>query len=239
MNGVLTAWRRCLRSLRTNLLAGLIIWSLGIMIYLLYGYSILFQHYLDQIAELKKEFGYLYSAFSTGLFGGLIPFLALLTKGRIPKERKTQWFCFFLLFWSLKGVEVDAFYRLQSFCFGESAEFKVVLCKVVVDQFLYCVIWSAPVTAILYGWKDAAFKWSDVVVLKDPRKMTIETLFLLFSTWIIWIPAVAIIYSMPENLQIPLFNLTLCFFVLVITIADGGVEQRWRDRRDSNPRPPA
>jgi hypothetical protein len=76
------------------------------------------------------------------------------------------------------------------------------------------------------------------VVLKNFGLMLDEILFLLFSTWIIWIPAVTIVYSMPTNLQIPLFNLTLCFFVLVITIAEPKKE-KWRDRRDSNPRPPA
>ena len=216
------AWFRCLTSLRTNLLAGLIIWSIGILVYLLYGYSFIFQHYLDQIAGLKKEFGYLFSAFSTSLFGGLVPFFVLRLKGGVPLNRNIHWFLFFLLFWAFKGVEVDAFYRLQFFCFGESSQFKVVVYKVLVDQFVYCVLWSAPITAIFYGWKDADFKWSRLALIKDFKLMTEETLFLLFSTWMIWIPAVAIIYSMPENLQIPLFNLTLCFFVMVITVADLG-----------------
>ena len=209
MDRIVKAWIRCLCSLRTNLLAGLIIWSIGILVYFLYSNSAIFRDYLNQVAGLKKEFGYFYSAISTGLFGGVIPFLALLIKGKIPPNRISHWFCFFLFFWAFKGVEVDAFYRLQSFWFGETSEFKVVICKVLVDQFIYCVIWSAPVTAILYGWKDAKFKCSDIVVIRDLGEMMEETLFLLFSTWMIWIPAVAIIYSMPENLQIPLFNLTL------------------------------
>ena len=36
------------------------------------------------------------------------------------------------------------------------------------------------------------------------------------SAWIVWVPAVLIIYSLPANLQIPLFNLVLCFFSLVL-----------------------
>jgi hypothetical protein len=222
MNCVVKAWSRCLSGLLTNLLAGLIIWSIGILVYLLYDYSLIFQYYLDQIAGLKKEFGYLFSACSTSLFGGLVPFLVLRFKGRIPLNQNIHWLLFFLLFWAYKGVEVDAFYRLQSFCFGESSELKVVVYKVLVDQFVYCVLWSAPLTAIFYGWKDADFEWSNLALIKNFQLMAEETLFLLFSTWMIWIPSVAIIYSMPENLQIPLFNLTLCFFVLVITVADLG-----------------
>ena len=121
-------------------------------------------------------------------------------------------------------MEVDAFYRLQSFFFGASPEFKVVIYKVLVDQFVYCVIWSA-FNRNFYGWKDADFKWTDVVVFQKFGVMLDEILFLLFSTWIILIPAVTIVYSMPNNLQIPLFNLTLCFFVLVITLSEKSGEK--------------
>lgn len=218
MKLLLNAWKRCRVNLRANFVAGLIIWTIGATVYIGHENSDIFRNYLDEIADAKNEFGYIYSALSTGLFGGLIPFLALLAKGRIPFGRKYHWFLFFLLFWACKGVEVDAFYRLQSYLLGESPTFPVVFAKVLVDQFIYCVFWSAPITAIFYGWKDSGFCWSEVDVLKDLRQMIDESLFLLVSTWIIWIPAVSIIYSMPSNLQIPLFNLTLCFFVLVITI---------------------
>ena len=238
MGRISKAWSRSANGLRHNLFAGVFIWIVATLVYFFYKSSEVCQNQLDELARIKLEYGYLYSACATGLFGGLIPFLAMFFRGSVPPRRTFQWFLFFPLFWAFKGVEVDAFYRLQSFFFGASPEFKVVLYKVLVDQFVYCVIWSAPLTAIFYGWKDADFKWTDVVVLQNFGVMLDEILFLLFSTWIIWIPAVTIVYSMPNNLQIPLFNLTLCFFVLVITLSENA-ERNWRDRRDSNPRPPA
>jgi hypothetical protein len=39
----------------------------------------------------------------------------------------------------------------------------------------------------------------------------------IFSTWIVWLPAVTLIYMMPPALQLPLFNLVLCFFVLLLS----------------------
>jgi hypothetical protein len=220
MGRIAKAWRRSASGLRHNLFAGVLIWIVATLVYFMYQSSEVCKNLLNTLALIKLEYGYLYSAFATGIFGGLIPFLAVFFRGNFPPCRNLQWFLFFTLFWAFKGVEVDAFYRLQSFFFGASSEIQVVFYKVLVDQFVYCVIWSAPLTAIFYGWKDADFKWTDVVVLKNFGLMLDEILFLLFSTWIIWIPAVTIIYSMPTNLQIPLFNLTLCFFVLVITIAE-------------------
>jgi hypothetical protein len=220
MGRISKAWSRSANGLRHNLFAGVFIWIVATLVYFFYKSSEVCQNQLDELARIKLEYGFLYSACATGLFGGLIPFLAMFFRGSVPPRRTFQWFLFFPLFWAFKGVEVDAFYRLQSFFFGASPEFKVVLYKVLVDQFVYCVIWSAPLTAIFYGWKDADFKWTDVVVLQNFGVMLDEILFLLFSTWIIWIPAVTIVYSMPNNLQIPLFNLTLCFFVLVITLSE-------------------
>ncbi len=40
----------------------------------------------------------------------------------------------------------------------------------------------------------------------------------LVTTWCIWVPAVSFIYAMPSSLQVPLFNLVLCFFVLCVAI---------------------
>lgn len=195
------------------------IWSLGAGIFLGYENSKAFKNFLNHTAQLKNQYGYLYSAISTSLFGGVLPFILLLLRRRISSKRLVSWFLFFTIFWAIKGIEVDAFYRLQSYFLGNSSNWKVVSAKVIVDQFIYCVFWSAPVTALFYGWKDSDFCWSKVRALKEMGAWIDESLFLLVSTWIIWIPAVSIIYSMPANLQIPLFNLTLCFFVLVITIS--------------------
>ena len=56
------------------------------------------------------------------------------------------------------------------------------------------------------------------------RPSALEVARLLLSTWLVWIPATAIIYSLPSALQVPLFSLTLCFFVLLVSVfsADQG-----------------
>jgi hypothetical protein len=38
------------------------------------------------------------------------------------------------------------------------------------------------------------------------------------SNWLVWIPAVSVVYAMPAELQIPLFNLVLCFWVLLLAV---------------------
>ena len=214
------AWFRCRQSLRTNLITGVVLWSFGLLIILSYHWSPGFSRMLGNLGSLKKEWSYLYSCISTAFFGGLVPYLFLYYRGMLPVGCKLSWLLFFLMYWGIKGMEVDAFYRLQGYLFGYESTFITILTKVLVDQFVYCIFWSAPFTALFYGWKKAGFKF-----VKDPRWLSVrficeESIFLLISTWIIWIPSVSIIYAMPENLQIPLFNITLCFFVLVISVLE-------------------
>jgi hypothetical protein len=233
------AWERCRSNLLANLIAGIFLWVFGAAICFGYYNSISFASLLNQLGSAKTEFGYLYSAISTAIFGGLIPYFLLLFRKNVPHGKELGWFCFFAFFWAVKGIEVDAFYRLQSILFGDAQEKSVVVSKVLFDQFVYCVLWAAPTTAVFYGWKNANFNWGDVKEIKCFHALLKESVFLLVSTWLIWIPAVTIVYSMPPNLQIPLFNLTLCFFVLVISLFDnkgGGIDgTRTRDLRRDRP----
>ena len=174
--------------------------------------------FFDLVIKTKSEYGYWYSFVSTGLFGGFIPFLYLWGSGKIPVGMVFSYAAFFVLYWSVRGTEVDAFYRLQSILFGDELDWATILAKVFMDQFVYCILWAAPVTAIFYGWMDCGFSWSLFLQTTSIQSFLFEVGRLLLSTWLVWIPATAIIYSLPPALQIPLFSLTLCFFVLLVSV---------------------
>jgi hypothetical protein len=53
----------------------------------------------------------------------------------------------------------------------------------------------------------------------------------LMSTWAVWTPAVVIIYCLPPPLQIPLFNLVPCFWVIDGRIAESGRHPRPEETR--------
>lgn len=174
--------------------------------------------FFDFVMQTKKDYGYWYSFLATGFFGGFIPFLYLWGAGKIPVGMVSSYAVFFVLYWSARGAEVDAFYRLQSVLFGDGLDWVTILTKVFVDQFVYCILWAAPVTAFFYGWKDCGFSWSLFLRTNSKQSFLFEVGRLLLSTWLVWIPATAIIYSLPPALQIPLFSLTLCFFVLLVSV---------------------
>lgn len=212
-----TLWNRNLAGLKANLLPGIVLQLIGMSVVLVYYLVDSARWVFTGIAELKAAHGFLYSGVATGIFGGLIPFAYLRRSKQVPAERALAWGLFFVFYWGWRGMEVDAFYRLQDWLFGNALDLRTIASKVAVDQFLYCPLWSAPVTCVFYGWKDGGFTREAFRGQFNRRLFTVEIPGVLLAVWLVWIPATAIIYSLPLLLQVPLFNLVLCFFVLLVS----------------------
>lgn len=211
-------WVASRDSLRANVVPGILLSLIGVGVVFLYYRVEGLRDTFVWIGELRARHGFLYSGLATALFGGAIPFLFLWVNRRIPPGRVLGWGVFLVVFWAIRGMEVDAFYRLQAWKFGEEPNARTISVKVLVDQFVYCPFWSAPVTTFFYAWRDAGFSWKVLRPRLGRSFLIFEVPSVLLSIWVVWIPATAIIYSLPSPLQIPLFNLVLCFYVLLVSV---------------------
>lgn len=214
-------WSTSVQGVRANLVPGLALWFVGLGVVWLYYFVDSTEGLFLTITDLKVRHGYAYSGVATALFGGLIPFAYLWCSKRVPPGCALAWALFYVIYWAIRGIEVDALYRLQAWFFGNDTQWQTILTKVLVDQFIYCPFWSAPVTAICFGWRDSGFSWTRFKPRLTSRFFLFDIPSVLLSIWIVWIPATAIIYALPLPLQIPLFNLVLCFFVLLISVLSG------------------
>jgi hypothetical protein len=206
-----------LAGMKQNALPGLALWILALLLVCADWLSPSAHAVFQSVGMWKSRYGLAFSATTTAFFGGVVPFLFLLVSGRIRRDRLVAEFTFYMLFLAYKGVEVDLFYRLQSHLFGDHAAPGTILRKVLVDQFVYNPIWVAPTSALAFLWKESSFSWKVMKSRLGFDFMTFSVPVTLMSTWAVWIPAVAIIYCLPAPLQIPLFNLVLCFWVLVLS----------------------
>jgi hypothetical protein len=207
----------CFRGMRSNLRPALVLQAFALTIVCGYFWSAQVKAALDVVGELKVRYGYAYSALSTCLFGGLVPYAVLSLSGRIPHQRRWAELGFYALLWLWKGVEVDAFYRTQAGWFGEGSGVGTIAVKAFVDQFVYVPLWAAPSQVLLFTWKDAGFSLAQTRAAFRTQSLAERVLVVTFSTWVVWLPAVAIIYSLPSLLQVPLFNLVLCFWCLLMS----------------------
>jgi hypothetical protein len=205
-----------LRGMRRNLVPGLVLQATAVTTIVLYLRSAGAHAWLDSIGQAKLYYGYLFSALSTCLFGGVIPFLVLLAAGRTNKAPLVWQLLFYLVFWTWKGVEVDAFYRLQGALFGNDASFSVIVKKLLVDQFVYNPLWAGPTQVWCFLWYDSNFSRAAMRSRFDELSLGRRVVIVLFSSWIVWIPTVAVIYALPAALQVPLFNLVICFWSLLL-----------------------
>jgi hypothetical protein len=181
--------------MKQNALPRLALWTLALLLILADRILPAAHGIFQSIGMWKNRYGLVFSATTTAFFA----------------------LAFYLLFWAYKGIEVDLLYRLQSHWFGNHADLGTIARKVLLDQFVYNTLWSAPVSALAFLWKESAFSWTTMQSKLGSDFFTFLVPVTLMSTWAVWIPAVAIIYCLSPPLQIPLFNLVLCFWVLVLS----------------------
>lgn len=200
---------------------GLVLQAFAIALVAAYYWHAPTRSALDGLAAVKSRFGYAYSILSTALFGGAIPFLYMRLNPGTRKEGNWKVTppshgLFYLAFWAYKGFEVDLFYRIQGWLFGSLPTLGTIAKKVVMDQFVYCVFISTPFMIVAFFWKDTGFDGKRLRSLNLPGFLKATLPAALLGTWIVWIPAVTVIYCLPPALQIPLFNIVLCFYALMI-----------------------
>ena len=203
--------------IRVNLIPGLVLWIMGVCLVAIYYFGEFSRPWFNQIIILKETYGFGYSAVSTCFFGGLIPYVFMQLTGR-DRLKGLGSGVIFLGYWAIRGIDVDAFYRLQAMVFGTEVDLLTIVAKVLVDQFVYCVVWASPITAFFYSWREAGFSLKQWKGNKTWSELFDMILIFTVTTWVVWIPGTAIIYSLPSPLQIPLFNLTLCFFVILVSV---------------------
>ena len=208
---------KSLEGVKANLLPGIILQVFALA--LVAGYYNLesINSFCAKVADLKVEHGFLFSGLSTALFGGVIPFIFLILMKKAPSALIISHGIFFFIFGFIKGMEVDLLYRCQALMFGTETTAPVIVKKVLFDQFVYNMFYAAGMMTLCYLWKDSGFSFKKFRENCSKEVFTLTIPSVLFSTWIVWIPATAIIYSLPAPLQIPLFNIVLCFFVLLVS----------------------
>ena len=210
--------KRIKDALLLNLMPGIVLWCIGLVLVASYYLIDPLRPSFQQVIEWKERYGYWYSALSTAFFGGVIPYFYLRLSGLDRIGNHWIHGFIFIFYWALRGVDVDAFYRVQAWLFGTDNDWQTIAKKVLFDQFVYCIVWASPVTALFYHWKDSGFSFSKWKKQWNPGVLLDTIIIFLFFFFFVWIPATAIVYSLPMPLQIPLFNLTLCFFVLLVSV---------------------
>ena len=213
-------WRSGLRGARANLVPGAALVLASLVLVIGYYREPGVHRALSRLVEIRQSSGLGFGIVSTALFGAVLPLLYIRlgwrAKSRDPGYSAAQGLCL-TAFWAYKGLEVDIWYRLQAHWIGSGHEAATIAVKVFTDQFVYCPVFAVPVTTAVYqlvrAWPDRAGFLADV---RAPGWYRRRVLPVLIANAGVWIPAVAVIYALPTPLQLPLQNIVLCFYTLIL-----------------------
>jgi len=215
----LPPWRAGLRSARAHLVPGLFLQALALALVWSYYRSPAANAALSRLMEFRRRTGFSFAIVSTAIFGGALPFAYLRRFRGKGGRARYDWRqgAALTAFWAYKGFEVDLFYRILSRTVGAGHDVSTIVAKAMIDQFLYCPLIAVPVMVAAYGWIDGHFSAAPALAdVRAPGWFARRVLPVLISNFGVWAPAVAIIYALPTPLQLPLQNLVLCFYTLLI-----------------------
>ena len=227
-----SVWRQGWAAAKVNVLPAVLLWLTGTAVLLGYWFAPPVQDLLAEVAKVRLAYGFAFAAVSTATFGGLLPLLLrpLAKHGRAGGWRGTlRDLPFFIVFWGVKGIEVDLLYRGLALLLGDHATPSTILLKTLIDQGIYVPLWAVPSTVLVFLWKDTGYS------LKRTRRELGEhgyrrrMLPVLLANWWVWTPTVVLIYALPLALQLPMQNLVLCLWSLMLlfmTRQDGTADAR-------------
>ncbi len=209
------AGRRIAVAMRANLLPGIGLWAVAAAVVLAYYQMPTTRDTFAAVSGWKAEHGYLFSAVANALAGGVLPWLIAAALGR-GARRADLLFLAGLCAW--RAIEVDTLYRLQGWWFGDGTDAGTVAIKVAVDQLTYSALWSAPTTIAAMHWRSGGFTGAALREALTWRTIAASWWPLVAANWMVWTPTCAFVYSLPADLQIPLFCLASCFWMLVVLV---------------------
>ncbi len=211
-------WRAGLRAARANLGPGAILWIVGVAVVVGYYHWPAMHRTLEQVARIKQHYGIGFSMVSTALFGGMIPTLVQQLRPRWRHVAPIRHLPYLVLFFLCSGAVVDRFYWAQALLFGDDNQWLTVAIKMAVDQFVVTPIWFVPYMVIGFQFKNSGYS------IRRTRRDLGRGWYLrrgvplMVANWGVWIPAVICIYCLPLPLQLPIQNLVLCLWSLMLLL---------------------
>jgi hypothetical protein len=205
-------------AIKKNLRPGIVLWVLLLVFWFLYKTNEDFNGLLQQLAELKKETGYVFSFVAYLLFAAVLPeFLKVIffQQGKLQRSNISYLLYAGLVFGTF-GIISDLIFSLQAKLFGESTDAQTLIIKTTVDQLIFSPFQCTSVL-MLFMWKEDGFTSNFINKVSKPGFFKERLLPMYVAMWMVWIPGVSLVYLMPSILQLPVSSFILCFWSLIIT----------------------
>lgn len=161
---------------------------------------------LSQYAAWQHAGGLFRTGLVAGFAGGILSELSVVyvrDGGRWNGAHIENMAFRFIVFF-IGGIVVSEFYEWQAIWFGDGLSWRILLPKILVDQFIFSVVWSTTYQTLTFRWQALRYSgarlWSEL----DGSFVIDRMLPVLVTNWMFWLPGVTLVYSMPLILQMPI-----------------------------------
>ena len=230
-------WRRGIVALKSQFAAGVFLWFVALTVWVLYFHAPLFSLFLDDLGKTKENWGFKFDMLTVGLSAGILPssimsLQRLVTDpGETRLRRELLLITSHTIMFSIYGVWIDLFYSLQTILFGTGADLQTISLKVAVDQGILCPFIDVPMVQMLLLFIDFSLNCEQFAAEVKRRGMWTAHGILsdwwlpaILTTWLVWIPSLFIVYSLPGALQFIMFSIVMTFWTMIQLVVMGNAK---------------
>ena len=222
-----------LSSLRAQVVPGVFLWCVAASTLVIYARVPAFARVFERVGVLNNSNPYLFAFCTFALCGGTLPQVVLCFGARRGAKKSSSYSpssarvavvaaLFTTLVFAIFGVWVSVLYSLLSALFGDRSDVSTLAIKVFVDQFVCTPILHVPYMQLLFKFRNARFPINFHRHLKADATFTTAGLLAgwwfpaLFPTWLVWVPCLFVVYSLPPPLQVPMNNIITIFWGIIM-----------------------
>jgi len=215
---------RLAQAFKANIVPAIFLWSVAFGILYFYSHNAAVHAGLTAVADLKSRLGLGFSMPAQAVAAGLIPFLLQKLQAGNHGRTRLVHVPFLMLFFAFQGGLSDLFYTMQAHIFGNGVGWAQVLPKIAVDLGFYSPVICMPSQTWAYVFKDNGFSWARTREALGPNWYARRVFPVYLACLLVWMPALAVLYSLPLPLQFPFQAIIQCFWGLILIIVTKGAE---------------
>jgi len=129
---------------------------------------------------------------------------------------------------SLYGVWIDIIFQLQNYFFGGGEDLGTIAHKVAMDQGFFSPLFDVPIIhmSLLYidcslGYANYSFCKQFLLEVERRGLWTLHGILsdwwlpAILTTWLVWVPSLFVVYSLPSALQFIMFSIITTFWTMI------------------------
>jgi len=175
------------------------------------------------ISRFKQHYGELFVIVSGAAAGGLLPQAAKAVTRQVERIDRKFWkdTLYIGFVFAFVAVEVNSFYQLQTYLFGNRIDIITLVKKTSFDMFVFTPAIVVPSAMGLFFARSNGFKANSLARIFTWSFFRSYVVTTLPINWAFWIPVVVCVYSLPLELQFPFAQLAEGAWSLIFVFIAG------------------